>query len=225
MRVTTLLRRLLGISGLIVESFQMSTDGLVVGVRPRWRKPRCGACSRRCPRYDVSKTRRWRHLSWGRLRIWLEYRPRRVKCLVCGVRTEEVPWAARASGFTKDFEELTAYLARVTDKTTVAKLMGIAWVTVGRIVERVVDDRLDASRLDGLRRIGVDEFSYRRRHRYLTVVVDHDCKAVVWAGPGSQLEALSRFFEELGEQRCHQIELVTIDMNAVESYLKGKEKG
>lgn len=29
-------------------------------------------------------------------------------------------------------------------------------------------------RLEGLRRIGVDEFSYRKRHRYLTTVVDHD---------------------------------------------------
>ena len=93
------------------------------------------------------------------------------------------------------------------------RLLGISWLTVGSIVERVISERLDSKRLDKLRRIGVDEFSYRRRHRYLTVVVDHDARRVVWAAPGPQYETLDSFFEELGE-RGKQIELVTIDMNA-----------
>ena len=47
--------------------------------------------------------------------------------------------------------------------------MSVAWVTVGAIVARVVRRRLDPSRLKGLRRIGIDEFSYRKRHRYITL--------------------------------------------------------
>ncbi len=34
------------------------------------------------------------------------------------------------------------------------------------------------------RRIGIDEISYKRHHRYLTVVVDHDSGRLVWAAPG-----------------------------------------
>jgi len=148
------------------------------------------------------------------MRIWLEYAPRRLDCPTCGVRAEAVPWAAPGSRFTKEFEEMTAYLAQSTDKTSVQRLMGVAWKTVGRIIERIVSERLDRGRLVGLKRIGVDEFSYRRRHRYLTVVVDHDRRRVVWAAPGSQYESLTKFFEELGEERCAAIECVTIDMNA-----------
>jgi len=81
-----------------------------------------------------------------------------------------------------------------------------------------VSRRLDPDRLDGLRHIGIDEFSYRRRHRYLTVVVDHDRRRVVWAAPGRSTETLRSFFDELGPERCQAIEAATIDMAA--GYIK-----
>ncbi len=41
--------------------------------------------------------------------------------------------------------------------------MRVSWYTVGRIIERVVADEALSSgdRLDGLRRVGIDELSYR----------------------------------------------------------------
>lgn len=113
---------------------------------------------------------------------------------------------------------MVAYLAQTTDKTTVTKMMGISWRTVGAIVERVVAQRLDPRRLNNLRRIGVDEFSYRKRHRYVTVVVDHDSRRVVWAKEGKSSETLAAFFNELGPERRSSIEHVTMDMSG--GYIK-----
>ena len=93
-----------------------------------------------------------------------------------------------------------------------SRLLGISWVTVGSIVERIVARRLDGARFAKLRRIGVDEFSYRKRHRYLTIVVDHDERRVVWAGRGRSAETLGAFFEQLGPGGCARIELVTADL-------------
>ena len=223
MRITTLFRKLVGVSELIVDDVQFEEEAVVATVRPRWPRPRCGECGRRARGYDRARTRRWRHLNMGRLRIVLEYTPKRVECRRCeGVRVEQVPWAEHGSGFTRDFEELVAYLAQVTDMTQVTKLMGIAWETVGRIVHRVVERRLDPDRLDGLRRIGVDDFSYRKRHRYLTVVVDHDRRRVVWAAKGRDSQTLLDFFDDLGEERCAELEFVTIDMAA--GYIKAIEE-
>jgi transposase len=214
-RVTTLFRQLIGVSELIVEEIHLAEEAVIASVRPRWRKPRCGECGKRAPGYDRARTRRWRSLNLGRLRLVLEYTPRRVRCPRCaGVRVERVPWAEHGSGFTDDFEEMVAYLAQVTDKTQVTKLMGIAWDTVGAIVRRVVDRKRDPDVLEGLRCIGVDEFSYRRFHRYVTVVVDHDRGRVVWAARGRDSSTLSAFFEELGEERCAELECVTIDLAA-----------
>jgi transposase len=90
--------------------------------------------------------------------------------------------------------------------------MRIAWDTVGAIVERVIAERLDPGRLDGLRLLGVDEVSYRRRHRYLTVVADHDTGRIVWVAKGRNSATLQAFFTELGERRA-SIRAVSIDMS------------
>jgi transposase len=124
-----------------------------------------------------------------------------------------VPWAASTlSRFTAPLEELAAYLATVTDHTAVTRLLGISWGAVGAIVERVVARKLDPQRLEGIRWIGVDEFSYRKRHRYLTLVVDHERQRVVWAAKGRGHEALTSFFDALGPERLAALEGATIDM-------------
>lgn len=83
---------------------------------------------------------------------------------------------------------------------------------MGRIVTRVCAE-LDAAvdRFAGLRRIGIDEISYKRGHRYLTVVVDHDSGRLVWAAPGRDEATLERFFDLLGPERSAAITHVSAD--------------
>lgn len=213
MRITKVFRQLLAVTSMVIRSVTFEGEALLLEVAPRWRAPRCGECGQQAPGYDRKGPRRWRSLSFGSFRVYLQYALRRVSCPRCqGVRSELVPWAARDSWFTRDFEEMVAYLVQVTNKTEVAKLMGVAWDSVDNAVPRVVHERLDPSRLDGLRRIGIDEFSYRKRHRYITVVVDHDRRRIVWAREGRSAETLGAFFDELGQERLALLELATIDM-------------
>ena len=216
MRATTLLRNLLAVTALIVTRVRLVGAGtLIASVRPTWRKPRCGKCGERAPGYDaLPAPRRWRALAFGPVEVFLEYTMRRVACPRCGVRVEQVPWAAFGSRFTLAFEELVAYLAQLTDRTAVSKLMGISWRAVGNIVRRIVSERLDGARLDGLRRIGIDEFSYRKYHHYVTTVVDHDRGQVVWVGKGKGGDTLRAFFDELGPERLAKLETITMDMSA-----------
>jgi len=90
--------------------------------------------------------------------------------------------------------------------------MRIAWRTVGSIITRVWDDvDVSCDRLAGLRRIGIDEISYKKGHKYLMVVVDHDTRRLVWAAPGRSSATVGEFFDLLGEQRCSQITHVSAD--------------
>jgi transposase len=219
MRANKLARILVEITSVIVTFIRITQYSLVISVRPTWFKARCPICKRIRPGYDRKKEpTSWVHLSLATIPIILEYTPRRVDCPTCGIHVEMVPWARHDSRFTRPFEEKVAYLAQITNKTEVSRIMGISWRTVGNIVNRVVKDNIDPNRLDGLRNIGVDEFSYRRRHRYITVVVDHDRRRVVWAMEGKTSETLDAFFSELGTQRTALLEAVTIDMSA--AYIK-----
>ena len=210
-RATTVLRRLLGLKQTRVVGFTFDQDRLVIDVRPTTREPRCSGCARAKPAYD-QRERCWRHLDFCGLPVVVRYSMRRVDCAECGVRSELVPWAEHGSGFTRPFEELCAFLAQRTDQTTVSRLLGIAWETVGRIAQRVVRRLGPQDRLQGLEHIGVDELSYRRHHHYITVVTDQVSGTVVWACEGRTTEAFKSFFEALGPERTSRIKTVTLDM-------------
>jgi len=216
-RVTSAFNRLLGLSGItVVDVSFVGASAVNVDVALRRRRLVCPLCpfSTRA-RYDTRPvTSTWRHLDFGRWQVLVRARLRRLACPQHGVRVEAIPFARARSGFTRDFEDLVAYLATKTDKTTITRLSRVDWDTVGRICERVVADGLDPTRLDGLVNIGVDEVSWRRHHRYLTLVADHTGKKIVWGAPGKDTATLDTFFAELGDHRAAQIEAVSMDMGA-----------
>ena len=123
-----------------------------------------------------------------------------------------LPGARHGAGHTTGFDEQVAWLATQCSKSAVTELMRIAWRTVGAIITRVwADVEKLHDRFADLRRIGIDEISYKRGHRYLTVVVDHDTGRLVWAAPGRDKATLEGFFDALGEERCSQITHVSAD--------------
>lgn len=216
MQNATLWRALLGVEKTVVEDVEFDEDEqlLVAHVRPRKRaRGRCGRCGRRSPGYDGGEgRRRWRALDLGTIQAVLEADAPRVDCPTHGPTVAAVPWARHRSGHTYAFDDTVAWLAVACSKSAVTQLMRIAWRTVGAIVERVcadVDARVD--RFAGLSRIGIDEISYKRNHKYLTIVVDHDTGRLVWAAPGRDTATLQRFFDALGEERCALITHVSAD--------------
>lgn len=216
MRNARVWQQALGLARTVVEDVVFDEDSgvVVASVRPRkGAQRRCGLCGRRAPRFDRGDgRRRWRGLDLGPVPVWLEADAPRVNCPAHGPTVIAVPWARHGVGHTRDFDDTVAWLATQCSKTAVTELMRIGWRTVGSIVARVSAD-IDASvdRLAGLRRIGIDEISYKRGHRYLTVVVDHDSGALVWAAPGRNEATLRRFFDALGAERSAQITHVSAD--------------
>ncbi|WP_346536086.1 ISL3 family transposase [Micromonospora sp. DPT] len=226
MRSARLWAALLGVEQAVVEDVEFDGEELllIAHVRvPKGARLRCPRCGRRCARYDGGEgRRRWRALDLGTVRAVIEADAPRVSCAWHGVLVAAVPWARHGAGHTRAFDATVAWLAVHTAKSTVCDLMRIAWRTVGAIVARVWADTGElADRYDGLRRIGIDEISYKKGHRYLTVVVDHDTGRLVWAAPGKSAATLHAFFDLLGEQRAAAITHVSADgadwINAVVS--------
>jgi len=213
MRVSTAFNRLLRLPGASVIDVSFTADGVIVTVRLRRRRRVCARCGQ-TGRLAIHgrRVKRWRHLDLGANRCIVECELRRLWCRSCGAQFEAVPWARPGSRYTRDFEDVVAWLAQQMAKTPIAGLLRIGWDTVGRIVERVLADHLDEARLEGLVCIGVDEISYRRHHRYLTSVVDHRGGAIVWCAAGRNAATLRAFFDELGERK-QSIRAISIDMS------------
>lgn len=216
MRNASLWRALLGVEKTVIEDVEYDEDAefVIVHVRPqRAGRGRCGHCGTRSPWYDRGEgRRRWRSLDLGVMEVFLEADAPRVNCPTHGPTVRQVPWARHGAGHTLVFDQQVAWLATQCSKTAITELMRIAWRTVGAILSRVWDDT--AAGVDffaGLRRIGIDEISYKRNHKYLTIVVDHDSGRLVWAGVGKDKATLSTFFDALGKERSNRITHVSAD--------------
>lgn len=224
MRVTAAFSRLLRLPGVVVRKVAFEPGKVVVTVALRRRRLLCPECSfSTAARYDRRPVESfWRHLDLGAWRLEVRAELRRVSCPAHGTRTEGVPFARAGSHFTTDFEDLVGFLATQMDKTAICRLVRVDWGSVGRMTARVMESGLDPSRLDGLFEIGVDDVSWRKHHKYLTLVSSHESRKIVWGKEGRDTATLDQFFTELGPERSGELTAVSMDMSA--GYAKSARK-
>lgn len=217
----TLCKKLLNVNKAIVigHDFYTDTDGvnhIKIYARPNaWHEDDCPFCHKHCDYYDqpVKGTRSWRALDWGGTLVEIVGHTHRINCPEHGVVTADVPWSYPGSGFTKDFDLTVGWLATYLPRSTVSEYMRIDWETVGRCIHRTLNDIEPerSRRLDNLVNIGIDETSYKKGHKYITVIVNHDTNTVVWAAQGHGKGVLTQFYRQLTPQQLSSIKVVTGD--------------
>lgn len=219
--VNTLCKNILNVKNSVIEgcSFYSDADGVKhirIKARPnKWHENDCPFCHKRCKHYDSKciLPRIWRGLDWGGTLVEVECHTHRIECPVHGVLVADVPWAYPCSGFTKDFDLTVGWLATYLPRSTVSEYMRIDWETVGRCVHRTLNDIEPerSRRLDNLVNIGIDETSYKKGHKYITVIVNHDTNTVVWAAQGHGKGVLTQFYRQLTPEQLSSIKVVTGD--------------
>jgi transposase len=219
MHVESILRRLQPQPGFVYEQITWagtrSHPALHVHVRAR-RGTRgvCSRCYQKRPGYDVLGSRLFTFVPlWG-ISIYFVYAMRRVDCPRCGVTVERVPWAAGKMHSTHAFVWFIASWARVLSWTEVARRFRSSWDTVFRCVEQAVRWGLAHRDLDGIRSIGVDEFAWKKGHKYLTLVyqIDHGRRRLLHIARRRTAASFNGFFDVLGEERSKAICFVASDM-------------
>lgn len=214
MRLETYIRKSLRLKSHFIVQIEEEEDHLIARVeRIEGRHLCCGVCglktSRTCGRL---KERQWRDLTIRDKPLILVYVPYRIKCPVCGVRVEKVPWAPRWSRVTDALARNIALLARRMSWKEVAEYFDLDWKVVAAIVRRVVAEGLQRRKWKPLHVIGVDEVSRKKGHRYLTLVYDLERKRLIWVGKDRKEETMNEFFQWLGKRKARSIRAVCCDM-------------
>lgn len=174
----------------------------------------------RCPRCRATatagKASRWRllrDLDIGRRHIELLVRTYRVRCRKCGEPEVAVSLARRYARCTRRLEK---HLFRLTGDSTVkavAKRMALDWESVKDAEIRYIRGLLRKRDLSGVTRVGIDEVSYQKGHKYLTLVTDLDGHRVIYATYGNDGQAVGRFLTWLGPKRAQRIKVAVMDMH------------
>ncbi|MBN2524838.1 MAG: transposase [Deltaproteobacteria bacterium] len=95
-----------------------------------------------------------------------------------------------------------------------AELLSIPKSTFSDILHRTISGTREGHRIRGLKSIGVDEVSYEKGHKYMTVVYDLDKARIVWVGEGKKRETIDAFFDNhLSDYQKKQIQWAFCDMS------------
>lgn len=202
--------------GHVVESCCEQADGslLIFLTHAPDAIARCGACEAPCALVHERVRRRVRERDWFDRRVWLDVPVRRMDCRRCGACVvEQLAWLDRRSRITQRLRAWVEALTQLLPIAHVAQLTGLNWHTIKAIDHQRLERLHGAFDAAGARRLVMDEFALHKGHRYATVVMDAQCMRVLWIGEGNSRLAIQPFFELLGEQGCHQIEAVAMDMN------------
>jgi transposase len=219
MRIQTILNRVEKFKSFVYGRVRLEEDEgnpvVVVELQPRKNsRPLCSGCGRPGPVYDRLEERRFEFVPlWG-MAVFFAYRMRRVKCVSCDVRVEQVPWCDGKNRLTTTYRWFLATWAKRLSWTEVGAIFQTSWDSVCRAVEHAVEWGLVHRDLSKVTSLGVDEIAWHRGHTYLTLVYDigeRERRLLAVAEERTEASLLS-CLEELGEDFCKRVRFVCSDM-------------
>jgi transposase len=172
----------------------------------------CAECGRARPLYDHLPSRKWRHLDHGEFLTWLQARVPRVTCPEHGVRQVQVPWALGGARFTLPFERHAIDTLLEADVLGASRLLSLSWYETWHLMERAVTRGLAAKKRRVLPLLGVDEKSFAKRHRYVTLVCDLKRGTVEYIADDRKKTSLDAYYQSLTTKQRVGIQAIAMDM-------------
>ena len=175
----------------------------------------CPECGKECARHDHAPEREWRHLNVMQFLTVIRARIPRCRCSEHGVKTVRVPWAEKDSRFTLHFEALAVeMIGACRSLTQAADLLQLDWDGVQRIVDRAVVRGLLRRSTEGVRYVGLDEKSFGRGQRYVSIATDIKGARVLEVVPGNDQAAGESLWRALPPEQRSKVEAAAMDMSA-----------
>lgn len=219
-QLKTLLNKVHPLKSFVYQSVRLITQGgksrVVAEIIPRANsRPICSGCAKPRPGYDhMPSPRQFAFVPLWNIPVFFSYTMRRVNCPACGIKVEAVPWAQGKHSCCDVFRHFLASWARRLSWKETAQCFQTNWDNVCRSVKWVVDFGLKHRNLEDITAIGVDEVSYSKGHRYMTLVyqIDSGSRRLLGIIKDRDTASLTSFFEFLGPERCAKIKVVCSDM-------------
>jgi transposase len=195
--------------------FNDQAQELHLSVKPYKNGARCPQCERRGKIVrTLPQARGWRDITVCGWAVFLHYFPREIECSTHGRAQERIPWADAYARVTHRLELLVLTYAQLMTQKAAAELVHLPRSSFSDILHRTITRLREGHRIGGLKALGIDEVSYRKGHKYVTVVYDLERSCVVWVGEGKARETIDRFFQEqLSTEQREQIQWACCDMS------------
>ena len=176
----------------------------------------CPECGGETKRYGYEPNERvWRHADICFFPCYIHCKRPRVLCPHCGVKQIEAPFERKNSRFTLQFESYAMLILTDMPIERAAKILRCDDKSLTSILRYWVNDALEKRQLDDVISLAIDETSFKKGHKYVTVVIDSAKRAVIDVEPGKDKSAVENFARKLCEKSGdnNNITSVTCDMS------------
>lgn len=198
-----------------LETLRIKRDEQIVEIEARGDRRYCPVCSE-CglPTRGAHSyfSRSIRDLNIAGYAVYLPTTFRKLYCIKCGIRVEDLEFVALWQPVTKRLAQYIVYLCSIMTISDVSRHLGLDWRLVKRIDKMFLSEAYSHVHSEELYILAIDEIAIRKGHRYLTVVINYETGGVVWMGEGRSRESLGQFFESLPPWRRAGIGAVALDM-------------
>jgi len=184
----------------------------------------CSKCNTLCKVHD-SNYRVWRHLDICDYRCYLNIKIPRTTCKTDGVRViEKHPFGRMSSHYSYKFEELILSRVRNVPVSALSREIGEPDNNLWRVFRNYILKALEKIDCSGTVRIGIDEKSSQRGHKYVTIFTDLETGNVIFVCEGKDESTLAQFYEKLFEMTGDPnfIKLICMDMS--KSFISGQKE-
>jgi len=222
----SLLYHAFGIKGVTYRSAKVLGNGLVFCVETTNRHVPCDTCGHRYCHFKGQNVRWFRMAPIGRKQALLQVTMHRLQCARCGcLWWPRLPFVKGNARYTRSFARTVLDLLQFGTIRAVAEYLRVSWDLVKDIHKTWLAARYRTIDLSGVRYLGIDEFSLRKRHTYMTIFVDLQTGRILHAVEGTSKEAISPFLRTVAK-KAKKIKAVSMDMStsytsAVKEHLPG----
>ena len=196
--INKFITKLLKLSFLKVCWYEFKDRGkeLHLGVKPYKNGSCCPICGRKGQILKLLEKRVWRDIVVCGIPVFFHYQPKEIVCQTHGRIMENIPWSASHSRITYRLELNIVMMAKDMTQKAVSKLLKLPTSTLSDIIHRVITREREGHKIRGLKVVGVDEISYVKGKKYITLVYDLERSQVVWVGKGKGKETIDWFFSK-----------------------------
>ncbi len=198
----------------MVDSVSIDSARKIVDVHvihDKGEKLPCPECRRECMVYDHLRERVWRDLDSIGFKTFIHARPPRIQCPEHGIREAVMPLSERRSRFTLRFESRSIRVLQNMDIYNFTQIMDISWSQAWNIIDHAVKRGM-SRKTSHPRIIGIDDKSYRKGHKYITIVMDMEKDGVDFISLDRRKSSLDAYYESLNESDLSKISAVSMDM-------------
>lgn len=176
----------------------------------------CPECGKKVNIYDHCKERVWRHLDTMEYKTYIHCSTPRCDCPEHGVKKLSEPWAGKHARYSVKFESHVVDVLEASSSIAAAtELLGMSWDQVHLVMEKAVKRGLTRRTEEEVTWLGLDEKSFRKGHRYVSIAYDIEGRRVLEVKEGRDSEVAEELIEQaLSKDQREMVCGVAIDMSA-----------